>query len=255
MSISNPVVVTHPCSLLRDGLHQTLTKSRFRPVRLLATVNDEIERHLQSAEGNCIWLLGVERFLLDSEHLVRKIRASNRAVKVVVLAASLTATDIFRALSVGVSGFLLQDISGDQLLKSLELIVLGETIVYPHFWKMAGSETSCQDEAKGWMRVDEGASYLPARLESAGETFNRLGGEEFSGESSASCETRGLSSRELLILRTLMEGASNKVIARKLVITEATVKVHMKAILRKLRLQNRTQAAIWARNYLSEVHP
>ena len=51
----------------------------------------------------------------------------------------------------------------------------------------------------------------------------------------------------------LMEGASNKVIALKLVITESTVKVHMKAILRKLRLQNRTQAAIWARDHSSEL--
>ena len=61
---------------------------------------------------------------------------------------------------------------------------------------------------------------------------------------------RSLSRRELVILRTLTEGASNKIIARKLVITELTVKVHMKAILRKLRLQNRTQAAIWARTHL-----
>jgi Bacterial regulatory proteins, luxR family len=49
------------------------------------------------------------------------------------------------------------------------------------------------------------------------------------------------------------EGASNKIIARKLVITESTVKVHMKAILRKLRLQNRTQAAIWARTNLGTL--
>ena len=56
-----------------------------------------------------------------------------------------------------------------------------------------------------------------------------------------------------MILRTLTEGASNKVIALKLVITESTVKVHMKAILRKLRLQNRTQAAIWARTHLGEL--
>jgi two-component system nitrate/nitrite response regulator NarL len=51
---------------------------------------------------------------------------------------------------------------------------------------------------------------------------------------------RGLSRRELVILRTLTEGASNKIIARKLVNTESRVKVHLKAILRKLRLQNRT---------------
>jgi ATP/maltotriose-dependent transcriptional regulator MalT len=73
------------------------------------------------------------------------------------------------------------------------------------------------------------------------------------GGSPAGDVVRDLSRRELLILRTLTEGASNKVIALKLVITESTVKVHMKAILRKLRLQNRTQAAIWARTHLGEL--
>ena len=53
-------------------------------------------------------------------------------------------------------------------------------------------------------------------------------------------------------MRMLTEGASNKAIALRLVITKFTVKVHMKAILRKLRLQNRTQAAMWARNYINE---
>ena len=50
------------------------------------------------------------------------------------------------------------------------------------------------------------------------------------------------------ILRCLIEGASNKCIARKIDITEATVKVHIKEILRKIRVQNRTQAAIWGIN-------
>src|SRR5260370_750739 len=57
-----------------------------------------------------------------------------------------------------------------------------------------------------------------------------------------------LSAREKLILRCLIEGDSNKCIARKINITEATVKVHVKAILRKIRVQNRTQAAIWGMN-------
>jgi two-component system nitrate/nitrite response regulator NarL len=54
-----------------------------------------------------------------------------------------------------------------------------------------------------------------------------------------------LSTREKTILRFLIEGDSNKGIARKMDIAEATVKVHVKAILRKIRVQNRTQAAIW----------
>jgi two-component system nitrate/nitrite response regulator NarL len=48
-----------------------------------------------------------------------------------------------------------------------------------------------------------------------------------------------------------MQGAPNKVIARKLDVAEATVKVHIKAILRKIRVANRTQAAMWAVNHLS----
>jgi two-component system nitrate/nitrite response regulator NarL len=46
----------------------------------------------------------------------------------------------------------------------------------------------------------------------------------------------------------LVEGYSNKVIAHRIGIAEATVKTHIKAILRKVRVQNRTQAAVWAMN-------
>ena len=55
-----------------------------------------------------------------------------------------------------------------------------------------------------------------------------------------------LSARQTAILRCLIEGDSNKVIARKMKIADATVKVHVKTILRKIRVDNRTQAAIWA---------
>jgi two-component system nitrate/nitrite response regulator NarL len=47
-----------------------------------------------------------------------------------------------------------------------------------------------------------------------------------------------------------MHGSSNKIIARNLDITEATIKVHVKAILRKIRVANRTQAAVWATEHL-----
>ena len=56
----------------------------------------------------------------------------------------------------------------------------------------------------------------------------------------------GLSEREAQILDGLVKGHPNKVIARMCDVTEATVKVHMKSILRKIRVDNRTQAAIWA---------
>jgi len=70
-------------------------------------------------------------------------------------------------------------------------------------------------------------------------------------EDGADPKRYGLSSREVQILTYLMDGASNKVIARKLDVAEATVKVHVKAILRKLGAANRTQAAMWATGRLA----
>jgi two-component system, NarL family, nitrate/nitrite response regulator NarL len=61
---------------------------------------------------------------------------------------------------------------------------------------------------------------------------------------------RTLSAREAEILWCLLDGAPNKMIARKLDVAEATVKVHVKAILRKIGAANRTQAAMWAMDYL-----
>jgi len=56
----------------------------------------------------------------------------------------------------------------------------------------------------------------------------------------------GLSEREEEILKGVVKGHSNKMIARTCGVTDATIKVHMKSILRKIRVANRTQAAIWA---------
>ena len=64
-------------------------------------------------------------------------------------------------------------------------------------------------------------------------------------DSTAHTLTQKLSNRESDILRCLIDGSSNKAIARRLAITESTVKVHMKSLLRKLNAANRTQAAIW----------
>jgi two-component system nitrate/nitrite response regulator NarL len=220
-------------------------------------VDVNVEHLVRSTEG-CIWLLGVERFHPDVERLVQRIKTSNPDVRIVVFAASNDPSDIVRALNAGVSGFLCQNIPSGQLLKSLELVLLGETIIYPHYQPMARRGTRRQGEANDAMSAGDEpvntASYPIARLNS-GEAIGELTAEQSSSDNSAAGNAKGLSRREILILRTLMDGASNKVIARKLVITEATVKVHMKAILRKLRLQNRTQAAIWARNYLSEIRP
>jgi two-component system, NarL family, nitrate/nitrite response regulator NarL len=256
--MSSPLVVTHTCALVRDALRRILTKSQFRPVRILPTLDGGAENHLGSA-GICIWLLGVRECASTTNDLVRRVVAANPSVKPVILAASHTPKDIVPALEAGVCGFLSQNIPGKQLIKSLELIALGQTVIHPQFQLAAFAQMAVQShptrefEATGYKAIGELPRHsellYPAALvalpvaETRGTSNWGLAGDV----------VRDLSRRELVILRTLTEGASNKVIARKLVITESTVKVHMKAILRKLRLQNRTQAAIWARTHLGEL--
>jgi hypothetical protein len=84
---STPLVVTHPCALVRDALRHILTKSQFRPVRILPTLDGDTENYLGSA-GICIWLLGVREYASTTSDLVRRVVAANPSVRPVILAES-----------------------------------------------------------------------------------------------------------------------------------------------------------------------
>jgi DNA-binding CsgD family transcriptional regulator len=111
-------------------------------------------------------------------------------------------------------------------IRSLELVMMGETVLPPAFLSYVFSPEERQ------LRDDS-----PSQDEK--QTILVTGTDDPAPQ---------LSPRERLILRCLIEGASNKCIARKMDIAEATVKAHVKAILRKIRVHNRTQAAIWGMN-------
>jgi two-component system nitrate/nitrite response regulator NarL len=260
MSSVSPLIVTHPCALVRDGLRPILAKSPFRPVHILPALNQETESYLASA-GACIWLVGVNECRPATNDLVRRVVAANPSLRAVILTGSHTADDILPAFQAGACGFLRQDIPGKQLIKSLELIALGESVMHPHFQQMALTSAAGPSietagvAAQSELLAEEGDGKTSIRLlPPMLEDFRSVIRPPTNGQSMPANDViRSLSRRELVILRTLTEGASNKIIARRLVITESTVKVHMKAILRKLRLQNRTQAAIWARTHLGEL--
>ena len=249
--MSFPIIVTHPSPLLHKGLRQLLVKSRFRPVRVATTLTQDLETYLVSLES-AIWLMGIERSLAATNSLLRKIVSANRRVKAVIMAGSQKPEDIVAALKAGACGYVPQDIGGETLLKALDLIAHGELIVHP---QLVFSETADIDRQAS-DHLDEDAAYLP-RLRRPVPTLPsqpRLASSDAKLEVSYdTSDVPSLSRREMLILHMLMQGASNKTIALKLVITELTVKVHMKAILRKLRLQNRTQAAIWARDNVDKT--
>jgi len=241
--MSLPIVVTHPSPLLHKGLRELLVKSRFRPVRVATTLTQDLETYLVSSKA-AIWLMGIERSLAFTDTLLRKILSANCRVKTVIMAGSQEPENIVAVLKAGACGYVRQDISGETLIKTLELIAHGELIVHPQLVLNGRAADN----------LDGGVAYLPT----IGRPVPTLPSQprlvsaklEKSGDTS---DVPSLSRREMHILRLLMQGASNKTIALKLVITESTVKVHMKAILRKLRLRNRTQVAIWARDNFDET--
>jgi two-component system nitrate/nitrite response regulator NarL len=134
--------------------------------------------------------------------------------------------ELVSAFRAGANGYFVDIMTCDAFIKSLELVMMGETIFPPAFLSFV---------------LDPEGTVL-------GEAAPRNENNQAMPIWTKNPFAPQLSTREKLILRCLIEGYSNKCIARKINIAEATVKVHVKAILRKIRVQNRTQAAIWGMN-------
>jgi len=118
------------------------------------------------------------------------------------------------------------------LVQSLELVMAGQSVFTQEFMRVLQSEWSSR------------AVAAPPPPEPSPDTAWEIQRVLLPIRDGASaCR---LSQRETAILMRLMHGESNKVIARELDIAEATVKVHVKSVLRKVRVKNRTQAATWA---------
>ena len=211
-------------------------------MRVVSTLDAETEAYIR-AQKECVWLLGIKKDSVTTCDLTRRVVATNPGVKAVVLAAHDRPNDVVAVLRAGACGFLYHDILGEPLIKSLELIAHHQMVVHAPC-PAVGQEQ--KDSSAQEQRSRDPQLSPPYDSETSSSLFSIA-------ESQAGSVIRGLTRREMLILQSLMEGASNKVIALKLVMTESTVKVHMKAILRKLRLENRTQVAMWARDHASEL--
>jgi two-component system, NarL family, nitrate/nitrite response regulator NarL len=153
---------------------------------------------------------------------LERLKAQCPSAWVVILADHLEPDAVVRLYEVGLNGLGSPAMAGSSLIKALELVVAGETFV-PAAVGLALLEQHSRRSMPDALAVRTAGSGLAGRL----------------------------SDREARILRCLMQGDSNKVIARRLGVAEATVKVHIKSILRKVRAGNRTQAAMWAREHLA----
>ena len=222
-------VLVVPNGLLREGIARILGATHFRILDLAASLNDFVLSVL-SPYQSVLLVIGVGD---DPDSMVKQIelfKQKQPTGRVAVLADRYQRSDVFSAFRAGANAYFVEVSNCRAFVKSLESVMLGATIMPS---EILASIFDLEDEA---INQDIGAN-AEALVEAA------------------SNDVPHLSAQEKRILRHLVEGDSNKLIARKIDIAEATVKVHIKAILRKIRVHNRTQAAIWAIGNGSLVSP
>ena len=189
--------------LFREGLRRIFSDSSFEVIHEAFSIEDALP-FIESLHP-ALDLVDLPDCGEALTATVNQIRVAAPSARIVVLTETIRVNRLADALSAGVDGYLLKNMSGDALQQSLRLVLLGEK-VFP--------------------------TDLAHLL-----TNGRIG------------HFNGLSDREMQILACLLNGAQNKQIAYELKISDGTVKMRLKAILKKIRVQNRTQAAIWALNH------
>lgn len=206
------LAVLDPSGLSRAGLMSLLQALGFDDLVEGAHIADLTCRIGDGPEPDVV-LVNLTRNTRAIDTLMRDVAEACGHTRVVFLAETLDLDMLSRCFTAGASGYLLENISRDALGKSLTLVAAGGKVFPPEL-----------------------VSYIPALAAKPAET----------GDSVFMAGDSRLSGREVEILHCLAQGQSNKAIGQALDIAEATVKVHVKRILRKIHVANRTQAALWA---------
>lgn len=220
---SQVTVLIGSSQLLREGIVRILAGSRFRVALSAAHLDDLAEKQL-TQHRSVLLIIDIDNndpaATFDQISKFKKIRPEDR---VIVLSDEHRFDCLVSCLRAGADAFLTKGTAHDEFIESLDLVSLCHTV----------------------LPVDALQFFRERIIESKSEERQIvLNAPELDLNGSGRLSV--LSTRERSILQYLVQGESNKVIARSVNITEATVKVHVKTILRKIRVQNRTQAAVWA---------
>jgi two-component system nitrate/nitrite response regulator NarL len=222
------VVVIDKSALLGAGIASILAGSRFRVAAMGADLSDLSKR---AREDRYVTLVSLDE---QADGVLPQIaRLAEQGVCAIMLSDRFRAEEMLDAIAAGAHGYLLKDqITPDLLLKALEVAWLGGVVITPESGKALNH------------------AIQPHALSAAENASIGLADRPQTGSDAEHSKTFGsLSNRELMILQQLTRGASNKHIARELNIAETTVKVHLRSLLRKLRVRNRTEAAMRAMEY------
>ncbi|MCP5141877.1 MAG: response regulator [Chromatiales bacterium] len=206
------IILIDDHALFRTGLQELLSR---RDIDVVAAVADGREGiNLAQELRPDVILLDLRMPNMNGVSVLQNLRNEGLTMPVVMLTTSNEERDLVECLRNGASGYLLKDMEPNELVAALTDIVNGKTIIAP---ELAG---------------------VLAKVVSGGETAP--------AEEEKPSQFSDLTARETEILCLLAEGQSNKVIARNLGISDGTVKLHVKAILRKLGVHSRVEAAVLA---------
>lgn len=221
-----PVILVGKSILQKEGLARILRASNFRILASIASADDFLPSKSVPQPPLCLIVHTGDDFDVAVEQ-IELFKGRFPEGRIAIVADQYRLNDLTAAFRAGANGYFVNVITCDRFVKSVELVMLGETIFPPAFLSFILDATARLADTGANDRTD-GEPILLATEDPTAPL---------------------LSPREKSILLCIIEGDSNKCIARKMDITEATVKVHVKAILRKIRVQNRTQAAIWGLNH------
>jgi two-component system, NarL family, nitrate/nitrite response regulator NarL len=225
MSNTTPTVIIANSALLREGMASLLLNTPYKVVAAVSTPAELID-HDSTKRRRGLAIVGVDcqkGTLGQAAEGIRLLRSAMLDSKIVLVAEAHAPLDLQGVLALAADGYILNLGSRDTLVRSLELIFMDQQVF------VLGSPITTVPNEPGAIQPPEGT----VRSQSRGSCEIGKGNAQ-------------LSPRENEVLICLARGDSNKEIARVCHISEATVKVHLKAILRKINARNRTQAAIWS---------
>ena len=206
-------------ALVREGL--VLTLSALMPDTHFIEAQSAEEVRAAMTDGAAFDLILLDLFMpgTDNFSLLTELCHEDPDLPVVVLSGSTDPTHMRKALDLGASGYIPKSSTGEVMLSALRLVLAGGIYVPPDMLRLPAE----------------------APREAAGKARQAMAAD---GQAEIRLQLTG---RQLDVLACLAEGKSNKQIARDLDLSENTVKIHVAAILRALNVNNRTQAAMAAR--------
>jgi len=199
------LVDDHP--LLRKGLAQLIELEDDLEVIGEASSGLEALSLAAECEPDLI-VLDLNMQGMDGLETLRALREADVSSRIIMLTVSDNDEDVVCAITYGADGYLLKDMDPEQILEKIKEAALGKMVI---------SEKLTHILAGAIRKGDNNKTSLLAKL----------------------------TSREHEILKQIAKGLSNKLIARELDISDGTVKVHVKHILKKLSLRSRVEAAVW----------